>query len=412
MLNYLKEISVGFFVLVVAFSYSIFFIFQAGLGFPAGGNLFQLYSGVLAVISFAVYLYSFNQIPGRANIYSMLICAFVILFYFMTQLFYGQVNNRYNSYFLSMGVRFIPAVLMGVAILRDENILHKIERSLFPFVLLYTLTLASIVFTVKVGVNIGSTFNMESGLNYQNISYYSIFAYGLTLYLIIYANYNQWFNYIVLSLAVMQVLMCIMSGGRGAFVLGLVFTVYFGLKKMSLGKVLVYIVILLCAFFLVQSLLSENQVFAQGFNRIFNFFGNAQAIGRDNRWIRWDLAYNAFLTSPIWGHGLGSVFYEVGFYSHNVFTDLLCEGGVLLAGLFVYILFTFYKRVTLYLKYDHRYEIMIIIFLCSFVMLCFSGYYLSDSGVWLVLSFVLDQSNYHQNIYENESSAVENDFFA
>ena len=64
---------------------------------------------------------------------------------------------------------------------------------------------------------------------------------------------------------------------------------------------------------------------------VYSIFGNTEAIGTDNRWIRWNLAWNAFTKSPVFGHGLGSVFYEVGFYSHNIFTDMLCEGGVVLS---------------------------------------------------------------------------------
>lgn len=50
MLKYLKDISSGFFILVVAFSYSIYFVIATFLGIPQEGVVFRLYSGILAVV--------------------------------------------------------------------------------------------------------------------------------------------------------------------------------------------------------------------------------------------------------------------------------------------------------------------------------------------------------------------------
>lgn len=80
-----------------------------------------------------------------------------------------------------MGVRFIPAILTGMYMLSHDDIMEKIERALLPFILLYTLTLASVAFTANIGVNIGQTFSTDF-LDYQSISYYSIFAFGFSMY--------------------------------------------------------------------------------------------------------------------------------------------------------------------------------------------------------------------------------------
>lgn len=50
MLKYLKDISSGFFILVVAFSYNIYFVIATFLGIPQEGVVFRLYSGILAVV--------------------------------------------------------------------------------------------------------------------------------------------------------------------------------------------------------------------------------------------------------------------------------------------------------------------------------------------------------------------------
>lgn len=400
MLKYLKDISSGFFILVVAFSYSIYFVIATFLGIPQEGVVFRLYSGILAVVVAFVFFLSIHRIPRRIYIGGLLLCAIIILLYFSTRCFYDEVNNRYTSYFLSMGVRFIPAVLTGMYMLSHDDIMKKVEYALLPFILLYTITLASVAFTANIGVNIAQTFNTDF-LNYQSISYYSIFAFGSNMYLIVQCSnsYTRYRRYILIALAILQVIITIMAGGRGAFVLGCVFTLYFALKHITFSKLISYILIGLAVLLTINAILSDNEIFKMGFERIFNFFGNTEAIGTDNRWIRWNLAWNAFTKSPVFGHGLGSVFYEVGFYSHNIFTDMLCEGGVVLFLIFIFVLMKFIRASQILITEDYRNEIIVIVFLCSFVMNSFSGYYLSDTGIWLSLTYVLCKNSLNNRLY-------------
>ena len=400
MLKYLKDISSGFFILVVAFSYSIYFVIATFLGIPQEGVVFRLYSGILAVVVAFVFFFSIHRIPRRIYIGGLLLCAIIILLYFSTRCFYDEVNNRYTSYFLSMGVRFIPAVLTGMYMLSHDDIMKKVEYALLPFILLYTITLASVAFTANIGVNIAQTFNTDF-LNYQSISYYSIFAFGFNMYLIVQCSnsYTRYRRYILIALAILQVIITIMAGGRGAFVLGCVFTLYFALKHITFSKLISYILIGLAVLLTINAILSDNEIFKMGFERIFNFFGNTEAIGTDNRWIRWNLAWNAFTKSPVFGHGLGSVFYEVGFYSHNIFTDMLCEGGVVLFLIFIFVLMKFIRASQILITEDYRNEIIVIVFLCSFVMNSFSGYYLSDTGIWLSLTYVLCKNSLNNRLY-------------
>lgn len=400
MLKYLKDISSGFFILVVAFSYSIYFVIATFLGIPQEGVVFRLYCGILAVVVAFVFFLSIHRIPRRIYIGGLLLCAIIILLYFSTRCFYDEVNNRYTSYFLSMGVRFIPAVLTGMYMLSHDDIMKKVEYALLPFILLYTITLASVAFTANIGVNIAQTFNTDF-LNYQSISYYSIFAFGFNMYLIVQCSnsYTRYRRYILIALAILQVIITIMAGGRGAFVLGCVFTLYFALKHITFSKLISYILIGLAVLLTINAILSDNEIFKMGFERIFNFFGNTEAIGTDNRWIRWNLAWNAFTKSPVFGHGLGSVFYEVGFYSHNIFTDMLCEGGVVLFLIFIFVLMKFIRASQILITEDYRNEIIVIVFLCSFVMNSFSGYYLSDTGIWLSLTYVLCKNSLNNRLY-------------
>lgn len=307
-----------------------------------------------------------------------------------------------------MGVNFIPAVLTGAMVLKYMDLPSIIRKGLIPFILLYTIILGSVVFTAKVGVNLNETFAVGA-LSYQNISYYSAFVLGLNLYAVSCGQQSTIVRKGLIALCGIQLLMVLMAGGRGAALLSVVFILYFGLRNMSLWKLCQYVAVVFFVILVIYPIVSGNEVFQLGFQRIINFFSSEDVIVHDNRWIRWDKAIQSFYSSPIYGHGLGGVFYEVGFYSHNIFTDLLCEGGLLLMGIFIYLMYNFSACSYYLVKLNRSYEIMVVIFLCSFIMCLFSGYYLSETGLWLSMVYMLGEARLVNNItYENESLETSN----
>lgn len=386
--KYCADSLVGLFVLIVAFSYSIFFILQTGMGVQTLGSELKYFSGGLTVVSLFLFLFDGKSINRILRRNALLICALVTLLFYTTRIFYVTPNTQYDSYFLAMGVNFIPGVLTAIWMLQYDDMLEKIERGLIPFIVLYTTILAKVVFTANIGLNMEQTFS-ETVMSYQSISYYSAYALGFTLYVVTSDHYPLVLRRAMLVLGAVQLLMAIMGGGRGAFILCVILLAYFGSKQMSWKKLIAVGIIIFAGFYIISLFLSENPVFQLGFNRIFNFFNNSEAISHDLRWIRWHKALDSFYVSPIIGHGLGSVFYEIGFYSHNIFTDILCEGGIILMGVISVVLFRFVKDSFYLIRFDSRYEIILLIFLCSFVMCLFSGYYLAETGVWLSITYIL-----------------------
>ena len=296
-----------------------------------------------------------------------------------------------------MGVRFIPSILLGVVITTWKNVLGKIDKSLMLFVLFFTIILAICVLNAKLGANLNETFNTDGGLNYQTISYYSVFAFGMTMYLLTSQKNKRIYIAMLIGLALLQLYMAISAGGRGAFVLAIFFLFYYGLKKLTFWKLLLYVIIAVICFSIFESLFASNSIFSAGANRIFNFFGSSDAVENDGRWIRYGLAIDAFWESPLWGNGLGSVFYKVGFYSHNVFTDVLCEGGLLFFGLILYLFAKFFFISKKAIASDYRNEIVVIIFICSLTNLLFSGYYFAETGVWFAMAYMFCNKSHYIN---------------
>ena len=78
---------------------------------------------------------------------------------------------------------------------------------------------------------------------------------------------------------------------------------------------------------------------------------------------------------------------------------MLCEGGVVLFLIFIFVLMKFIRASQILITEDYRNEIIVIVFLCSFVMNSFSGYYLSDTGIWLSLTYVLCKNSLNNRLY-------------
>lgn len=387
----------GWLCLITAFNYSLFFILQIVLGISGTGMLFKVYSVAIFAVVLIVFL---MKILGKAKFTvrqfaALCICIAVVALFYLTRYKYDWTNSTYDIFFMSMGVRFIPAVLMGIVMSTDDTILDKVKRCVWPFMLLYTLTVAYCVFSVQVGA-LGPNvlaYNQDDGMSYQALSYYSAYAFGLNMFYLCSdeSKNSPLKRSISVALIIVQLVCTMSAGGRGGFVLFMVFAAYFAVSHMSSKQIIRYAAIA-AVVVVVFVLLMQSERIQHGFSRISTIF-DSDAVADDNRWIRYGMAMEAFAKSPLIGNSIGSVFYEVGFYSHNMFTDMLCEGGLLLTVPFIVLLGIFFKSVWKNRKVDQGNELIMVIFLCSFVFLMFSTYYLSESAIWLAMTYVLCRPN-------------------
>lgn len=103
-------------------------------------------------------------------------------------------------------------------------------------------------------------------------------------------------------------------------------------------------------------------------------------------------AVNLFYESPLWGHGIG--YFESihdGAYTHNVFLQALCEGGVLFL---IPIIWVYVKYLACFardsLKGSTRdNDLLILLFCSSLVVLLFSSVIWQYSIAWLAISYIL-----------------------
>ncbi len=384
----LKDILVGLFVLIIAMSDAVYIMTTDAMGLGYNKVRFYAFSIILVLLTIVYFFNNQHGIPQRARSSAFTMIIIVIVLFYSTRFFYDYNNGHYNSLFLSLFSRFAAPILVGISMLGDNRVLEKVEKALPLFVFYFTIILARYILSANVDVNLATTFQSESGITYQTLSYYSIYMYGFAMYLLSYGLLSKFWKVVFWGLAMLCVVLCIMTGGRGAIVLGVVFTLFFFGKKMSFSSVMIAIVFV-GVFVVLLDLLQSNALFEQGLGRITGSFGDREAMENDSRHEYWNIAKRSFSTSPIWGHGLGSIFYEVGQYSHNVFLDVLCEGGILLLSLFAANLFKFASIFRKISKRDNKLNIILTIFLCGFILLCFSGYYLAETSIWLPLAYIL-----------------------
>ena len=196
-----------------------------------------------------------------------------------------------------------------------------------------------------------------------------------------------------------------MGGGRGAMVFLVLVTLFIVYKLISINKAhrtrfLLYIFIIGFIFAYIASVAGVWE--SDGFNRV------ATNIAHDDERTRLvSIAFKSFFDSPLFGHGLGSVWYEVGYYSHNIGLDLLVETGIVGTIIGVVIIFVMIKRMMKLCSFDKSFIFLMIIFIESLIQGSFSGYWLNTPTLWLVFGMVFSvPSKFFENYNYFSSIAV------
>jgi len=108
----------------------------------------------------------------------------------------------------------------------------------------------------------------------------------------------------------------------------------------------------------------------------------------NNRTELYDFAWKGFLSSPVWGHGIGAFSVNHGGWPHNFFLQLLYEGGILL---FLLVLGPLVRIVWVVVRTDRitpaEYALFVCFFANSIPKLLFSTQVWNVQGFWLLLAF-------------------------
>lgn len=364
-------------------------------------HLFFAFCGIFCIAVYIVKCLLNSNIFDWELFLLFAILLFFIVFMIVCPLKYGYTDSVYKSMYLTFGSASIPAFLMGI-MARKRNLISDMMKWLPPFIII--LTFASFIVTLSPsGQTSGGFVSDESGLMYQNCSYYSAFAFGLNiLYLKFYDSVNHFkpfssskFKILLKLMPVVEVVTVFLSGGRGGCVVLFLFIIYavFVFSRNSADAVR-NLFLVLAAGIVVLFVLPKVNIATNGINRIFN--GLTSDSSRDILKIQ---AIEAGNRHYIFGNGPGSVFYELEIYSHNIFTDFYCEMGtvgVLLYSVLIVVQTCCLIRLIKENKFNH---LVMIIFLSAFVFLQFSSYYISVPGIWFTTGYVFSKTPQNLKLY-------------
>lgn len=334
------------------------------------------------------------------KIFVMIYALLYIPLYYMTSLLYNYENSLYKyrfTYIISLCV--IPLIIGYIDGSKDK--IEKMAKYIPLFSIIFTV--GSFLATVYSSGSSqwGGYVNDESGFNYQNASYCAAYSFGLIMFYILnYKNINKmkvfdkiWVRNLLIGMAIINWMTILLSGGKGGFVTGIIYGLYalyqFNQKnRLNFGtiiKMVISSIALTCIGFLVVLSVENSSLSVSGFERIVDFIKTGNDTGRSTQYI---LAIQSIKESPIIGHGIGSVYYEVQPYTHNFFLDVLVETGVVGLIYWITCFFILFRKMYILTKINNINNMIVVIFLSGFIMSMFSGYYLSHVSIMWTIGYI------------------------
>lgn len=352
-------------------------------------KLFMAGNGGL-VIALTIIGIMKGEIKTTISFWTLLILLpiFVLGCYFWQVPVYNLNMENARQFMLLMVCFSYTACCIGIYI-AHQGIAHFAKYMDIIMLIMTMSFFSAILATIAGGASIG-------GAGYQAMAYMSAFAFCINICMILWGDKYERFplftgkkwNMISYILLVIQLLTCLLSGGRGGFVLLALGTGYMMYRSRKLGKLLTMgvfaILIAVAAASFSDTALSET--LSKSTFRTFDYMrGDAENLKKvSGRSYVYEHALDIIQKDNYLGRGLFRSIEEG--YPHNFFLEVGEQGGVL------YILFWCSVIVMIIRETNQRIKsedahIMIPIMAYPFVLLIFSGSYTICTLFWFVVSY-------------------------
>ena len=392
MIRFIRDNYLPIIVLVVVAFDEIFHALLLVVGASETSGVKQYGAMALAITIYAILFK--NLLGGRIfkkEIRVIAFCVIILFLYIFSSLIYGAGQDKYITYLLCLGAECIPAAYVGVLFSRYTN--WGVLNKWLPFVVIFTTVLLGIVVVknAALGIMLKDTSEDSGGMNYQTVSYYMSFSYSYCCYYVFYSNVTKtllhfWLKIACSILMFLSVLASLASGGRGALVVIFVVSFYMLLDYLKSSKFALFKVGVIFALLLpvVLYLVSYFEIMeTAGMGRIMDNMTDSST-----RSGLYSGAINAFLDSPLWGNGLGSVFGILGIYSHNFVLDFLVEVGLIGTFFILVFLYKTYRKLRKLSKIEPVCMFFLIVFISTIVNHSFSNYWAAAMKLFMICSFV------------------------
>lgn len=392
--------------MLALFSQPVFFSLLGALGLQYEGleasPVYVIYIVSLFLLNFGIYIY-FILTRGFLSQEIIILSVFLIMFLLhLLWALFDSINTEILPKSLIFFILFgLPGFFTAVIIIKAKSI-RKFIR--FTEVLLL-LVGATIIKATLMPTLLGTKTTALGGASYQSLSYYSAFISGMLLFYIIKVNENDrvrcsarlWYKFILYSIVVGCMFTTLLGGGRGAFlllILYLLIAIYYKislsckeLKYVSIIKNYVFMVLILCASLLLINLSLEIEFIQSGFKRATQYF-TSEGIdikkGSSGRDVVYQEALRYIDQSPIIGYGPFS-YLEKTIQGHNIILDILLQYGFV--GIVFILAMIFCLFIRIFKNWSSTNHWVLVSFLYPMLMLIFSGVYLHTTLFVFGLSY-------------------------
>lgn len=376
----------GVLYLILIYAAPVYFTTVSLISYYQTGSTFKIYSIILmlvAVCAALIKLYKSNYKISTKK--AVLICAliYVVIAFWMTQYRYGVVNPSFINAFLNMGVRIVPVMFLGCVITRKDY--YSLVRFVPVIVFLFTFSVY-VCIQRDGGLGQGNQRYNDAINTYQELAYYISYAYCLSLSWMLFGKGKRALEKIVtiimLCMVPVQLFSLLTLGGKGAIISAGVSTCILAVYHPNIRKWSPFLLVVGCVIGLCRI---PYLAMLPGVYRFLNMFADAST---STRFILWQKAFEAGWNKLIVGNGVGSIFYIVGFPSHNIFLDWFAEYGLLGFLVCICLLGIAFYKMHQVVQYDTKYMIIGIMFINAFIMSVVSGYYLGDPALLGIVAHI------------------------
>ena len=326
----------------------------------------------------------------------------ILILLLLTMLFRGNSNLAFST--LKCLVCYaVPMTMLAIVCYDNEAVLYAGRFADF------LLLLFDIYFIFILGRGILTQTDVRSlqgdmNIGYQSTSYYGAYAFSIGLYAILFQRQEKRtakrivFGIFRIATVFLSLIVAIYGSGRGAMVV--IVCVFFLLIAMNLkgsknfGKFMLIAAISVIALVVLFRIVSRNSALSRSFDRIYALFGtgNVAYETTSGRTVKYNKCLQAFLDSPLIGNGIGYAYYsEIG-QPHQMFLEILVEGGLVYFGIWVYILVSTVRNLRRIMKMDlaHRsgYIFLTVAFVTQIIGLQFSGFYNQNAMIWFFIAYI------------------------
>lgn len=386
----------------------LFFSVFAILGFTYKGSsesytytLYLILSSLFAYIFIFYDLFKIRFIKSGFYFFSLMPLIFLV-FYFLTN-YHDFVNNQSKIFF----VLVLPSFFLGYIIPRRI----ELNKILIGFILTSFIVVTAVLRVLPriIELPVIELMDVFGGGQYQAFSYFCSFAFLILFRQFLSFKQKKKLLRILYILSFLTLISgVILSGGRGGFIvvfIGICILLirYYGIFKF--GFYFLFFLILLISSFPILSYYEfeiGDRIF-QSFDRLFSFISSdgINMEGSSNRDSFYNSAIELIIKSPILGYGLfGTVKYLGDYYPHNLFLEVLLQGGILYLSIFIVVLIFFFIKLSWILKHFSNEDLILIPIIYVFIMLLFSSSYIQEPFFWFTLTYVLFYPNKIKEINE------------